>query len=214
MEHRLPIRSSQRYRRVRLTPRSSRRKTTSSRFALAKQELATELGKLSRRGSVATDTILLVGDEVPGPASSNCQLAIRRRSFCAGGSAALARASGRARMSTAAGLAAIVISSPVTGFRPLRSLRRRLDSHRQLHQAANPYLLSVPDLFEDDLLERGDRAPGVCFAQICPLGDGACELLLGQCALGLGLHGLNPAVCPPLTLREESRLRRPCAPPL
>ena len=48
----------------------SQRKATSSRLPVTKQELATELGKLSRRGSVATDTILLVGDEVPGPASA------------------------------------------------------------------------------------------------------------------------------------------------
>ena len=48
--------------------------------------------------------------------------ASRRRAFCTDGSAALAFASGRARTSTLAGLAAIVISSPVAGLRPGRFL--------------------------------------------------------------------------------------------
>ena len=46
----------------------------------------------------------------------------RRRAFCTDGSAALALANGRARTSTLAGLAAIVISSPVAGLRPVRFL--------------------------------------------------------------------------------------------
>ncbi len=46
----------------------------------------------------------------------------RRRAFCTDGSAAFAFASGRARTSTLAGLAAIVISSPVAGLRPVRFL--------------------------------------------------------------------------------------------
>jgi hypothetical protein len=46
--------------------------------------------------------------------------ASRRRAFGTDGSAALAFASGRARTSTLAGLAAIVISSPVAGLRPVR----------------------------------------------------------------------------------------------
>ena len=49
------------------------------------------------------------------------QAASRRRAFWTVGSAALAFASGRARRSTPAGLAGIVISSPVAGFRPLRA---------------------------------------------------------------------------------------------
>src|SRR5450755_5091323 len=48
------------------------------------------------------------------------QAASRRRAFCTDGSALFARASGRARTSTLAGLAAIVISSPLAGLRPWR----------------------------------------------------------------------------------------------
>ena len=48
--------------------------------------------------------------------------ASRRRAFCTDGSAAFAFASGRARTSTLAGVAAIVISSPVAGLRPVRFL--------------------------------------------------------------------------------------------
>src|SRR5205807_6747691 len=49
-------------------------------------------------------------------------VASRRRAFCTEGSASLTFASGRARTSTLAGLAAIVISSPVAGLRPCRAL--------------------------------------------------------------------------------------------
>jgi len=45
-----------------------------------------------------------------------------RLAFCTDGTAALAFASGRARTSTLAGLAAIVISSPLAGLRPVRFL--------------------------------------------------------------------------------------------
>ena len=55
-------------------------------------------------------------EELPPDAAS------RRRAFCTDGSAALAFASGRARTSTLAGLAAIVISAPVAGLRPVRCL--------------------------------------------------------------------------------------------
>src|SRR5450755_4581320 len=57
-----------------------------------------------------------------GNAALTCrgQAASRRRAFCTDGSPALALASGRARTSTLAGLAAIVICSPVAGFRPWR----------------------------------------------------------------------------------------------
>jgi len=49
------------------------------------------------------------------------QAASRRRAFCTDGSAPFARATGRARKSTLAGLAAILISSPVAGLRPIRA---------------------------------------------------------------------------------------------
>ena len=48
------------------------------------------------------------------------QAASRRQAFWTEGSAAFALVSGRARTSTLAGLAAIVISSPVAGLRPWR----------------------------------------------------------------------------------------------
>ena len=48
------------------------------------------------------------------------QGAKRRRAFCTDGNAAFAFANGRARRSTLAGLAAISISSPVAGLRPVR----------------------------------------------------------------------------------------------
>ena len=54
------------------------------------------------------------------------QAASQRRAFCTAGSAAFARANGRARTSTLAGWATIVISSPVAGARPVRALRAGL----------------------------------------------------------------------------------------
>jgi hypothetical protein len=54
------------------------------------------------------------------PPRSRSHAASRRRAFCTDGSAPFARANGRARTSTLAGLAAIVIASPVAGLRPGR----------------------------------------------------------------------------------------------
>ena len=47
---------------------------------------------------------------------------LRTIAFCTDGSAAFVFASGRARTTTDAGFAAIVISSPVAGLRPWRAL--------------------------------------------------------------------------------------------
>lgn len=51
---------------------------------------------------------------------SVAQAASRRLAFCTDGNAPFAFASGRARRSTLAGLAAMSISSPVAGLRPFR----------------------------------------------------------------------------------------------
>ena len=79
----------------------------------------------------------------------------RRRAFCTDGSAVLAFASGRARRSTLAGLAAIVISSPVAGLRPWRFFWAGLTRNGQLPHPPDPYLLGIAELLERDLLERG-----------------------------------------------------------
>jgi hypothetical protein len=69
---------------------------------------------LSKSGSVPTK---------PGLSGNRARYRpSRRRAFCTDGKAAFALASGRARTSTLAGLAAIVISSPVAGLRPVRFL--------------------------------------------------------------------------------------------
>ena len=79
--------------------------------------------------------------------------------FLTDGSATFASAGSRARRSTLAGLAAIVISSPVAGFRPIARLLRRLDSDGQLPETAEPHLFRVSELPEDDLL-GAHRAAG------------------------------------------------------
>jgi hypothetical protein len=84
------------------------------------------------------------------------QAASRRRAFCTDGSAPFARASGRARKSTLAGLAAIVISSPVAGLRPWRAFCAGLTRTVNFHQAADPHLLGIAQFIEDDLI--GARA--------------------------------------------------------
>jgi hypothetical protein len=135
------------------------------------------------------------GTEPPAPTP---YAARRRRAFCTVGSAALAFASGRARRSTLAGLAAIVISSPVAGFRPFRAfcagfdllarrgvpalprLLRRLHANGQLHQAADPHLLRIPELLEHELLEHAEHPLSVCTADLGAVSYGARELCLGQ----------------------------------
>ena len=44
------------------------------------------------------------------------------------------------------------------GVAALTLLLRRLDTNIQLHQPANPYLLGVGELFEHDLIKRGERS--------------------------------------------------------
>jgi hypothetical protein len=68
------------------------------------------------------------------------------------GSAAFALTSGRARKSTLAGFAAIVISSPVAGLRPFALLRGGLHARGQLHESADPQALGFCDLLENHVL--------------------------------------------------------------
>src|SRR6516225_3284652 len=60
----------------------------------------------------------------------------------------------------------------------LALLGRWLDAHRQLDKASDAHLLGVPELLEDDLLERRERALGVVLAQFGAVGDGGHELRL------------------------------------
>ena len=108
------------------------------------------------------------------------QAASRRRAFCTGRQRApFARANGRARKSTLAGLAAIVISSPVAGLRPLRAFCAGLTRNRQLDDTADPHVLGVAELTR----ARSHRAPASArFAsfllKLCAVSDGGRKLRL------------------------------------
>src|SRR6516164_11083773 len=87
-------------------------------------QLSSTLGNSPRRGRVELRWRVRVSAE-DGERYREARpfdAASRRRAFCTDGSAAFAFASGRARTSTLAGLAAIVIASPVAGLRPARFL--------------------------------------------------------------------------------------------
>jgi hypothetical protein len=77
-------------------------------------------------------------------------------------------------------LAAIVISSPVAGLRPLRFFCAGLDADGQLHHPAGQDLLGVAELFEHDLLKRGERSLRVRLAQLSSVRDSGRGLCLGQ----------------------------------
>ena len=66
------------------------------------------------------------------------------------------------------------------GVAALALLLRRLDADGQLHHPPDPYLLGVAELFEHDLLERGERSLRVGLAQLRAVRDSARELGLGQ----------------------------------
>jgi hypothetical protein len=70
---------------------------------------------------------------------------------------------------------AIVIASPVAGLTRTRLLGR-LDPDGQLHQAADPYLLGIPELLEHDLLERSENAPGLSTTETGTVSDGVRKL--------------------------------------
>ena len=106
--------------------------------------------------------------------------ASRRRAFCTDGSAALAFASGRARTSTLAGLAAIVISAPVAGLRPVRFLVAGLTRTVELDEASEPDLLGIAQLPEDDLVEGVERPLRVGLAHLGAVRDRRDHLGLGQ----------------------------------
>jgi hypothetical protein len=106
------------------------------------------------------------------------QAASRRRAFCTDGSAPFARASGRARKSTLAGFAAIVISSPVAGLRPWRAFCAGLTRTVNFHQAADPHLLGIAQFIEDDLIERRERSLRIGLAQLRAVCDGGRKLCL------------------------------------
>ena len=77
------------------------------------------------------------------------QAASQRRAFCTAGSAAFGRANVRARTSTLAGWATIVISSPVAGARPVRALRAGLTPTVNWNRPADPAIRA------DDRFGRG-----------------------------------------------------------
>jgi len=66
----------------------------------------------------------------------------------------LAAASGRARASTLAGLAAIVIPLAGRGIAALACFLRPFDTHGELHERADPYLLGVRELLQYNLVRR------------------------------------------------------------
>jgi hypothetical protein len=70
----------------------------------------------------------------------------------------------------------------LTGRRitPLTRLRRRLDTHRQLHHTTDPDLLRIPKLLEHDLLKRLEHPLGLSATDISAVSDGTGELCLGQ----------------------------------
>jgi len=59
-------------------------------------------------------------------------------------------------------------------------LLRRLDADGQLNHPPDAYLLGVAELFEHDLVERGERSLRVGLAQVCAVRDSGRELCLGQ----------------------------------
>jgi len=77
-----------------------------------------------------------------------------------------------------AGLAPTVISSPVARVAAFAWLLGRLYPDRQLLSPADPHLLSVPELFEHDFIERRESPLGVALARLRALGDGGHELRL------------------------------------
>ena len=102
------------------------------------------------------------------------------RAFCTDGSAAFAFASGRALTATEAGFAEILDLLARRGIATLPRLRRLLDAHDQLNETADPHLLGVRELLEDDLLQRRERGLGIALAQAAAVGDLTCQLRLGQ----------------------------------
>jgi hypothetical protein len=114
-----------------------------------------------------------------GGAEPSIKRRVVGRVFCTVGSAAFAFASGRARRSTLAGLAVIVISSPVAGFRPLRAFCAGFT--RTVSCTRPPIrLLRVPELLENDLLEHAEHSLRLGAADFGAVSDGARELCLGQ----------------------------------
>jgi len=104
----------------------------------------------------------------------------RRRAFCTDASAVFAIASGRARRSTLAGLAAIVISSPVAGLRPWRFFCAGLTRTVSCTSPPIRTFSAIAELFEHDLLECGKRSLRVGVAQLRAVRDSARELGLSE----------------------------------
>jgi hypothetical protein len=102
--------------------------------------------------------------------------ASRRRAFCTDGSAPFARANTRARTSTLAGLAAIVISSPVAGLRPGRFFCAGLT----LTVSCTSPPIRTFCAFPSDGFERIEHALGVGLRDLGAVGDSGEQLRLGQ----------------------------------
>jgi hypothetical protein len=92
----------------------------------------------------------------------------------------LAPANGRARTSTLAGFAAIVISSPVAGFRPGRFFCAGLTRTVSCTSPPIRTLLRIAELIKDHLLERVEHTLGVGSGQLGAVGNGGEQLRLRQ----------------------------------
>ena len=116
--------------------------------------VVTGLGLRLRRSRVRSLTGALcgIGGHDDSPLSKSIrwvQAASQRRASCTAGSAAFARANGRARTSTLAGWATIVINSPVAAARPVRALRAGLTPTVNWTRPADPAIRA------DDRFGRG-----------------------------------------------------------
>jgi hypothetical protein len=108
------------------------------------------------------------------------EAASRRRAFCTDGSAALAFAGGRALTSTLAGLAAIVISSPVAGLRPARFLVAGLTRTVSWTSPPSRIFCALPSSSSTIWSRASSARLSVRLAHLAAVGDRGDHLGLGQ----------------------------------